>query len=129
MVEILKQSRTWDAIIVGSGATGSIAAYRLCQKGLNVLMLEAGPDRNRSIHQNLNRSHSLKRLFRHFISKRQRIQERHGGYWEADPDLFVDDLDNPFTVPDGKPFRWIRGRQIGGRTLTWGGNLPTVLRL
>src|SRR6185369_137444 len=37
------------------------------------------------------------------------------------PALFVDDVDHPFATPAGVPFHWIRGRQVGGRTLTWGG--------
>jgi choline dehydrogenase-like flavoprotein len=34
--------------------------------------------------------------------------------------MFVDDIDNPYTTPEDKPFWWIRGRQVGGRSLTWG---------
>src|SRR5262245_28006786 len=33
----------WDVVVVGSGAGGAAAAYGLCQRGLSVLMLEAGP--------------------------------------------------------------------------------------
>src|ERR1041384_6941843 len=35
--------RTYDAIVVGSGAAGGIAAKELTEGGLEVLMLEAGP--------------------------------------------------------------------------------------
>lgn len=35
--------RRFDAIVVGAGAGGAAAAWRLCEHGLNVLLLEAGP--------------------------------------------------------------------------------------
>src|SRR5213076_75071 len=34
--------------------------------------------------------------------------------------FFVNDLENPYTTPEGKPFSWIRGRQVGGRSIMWG---------
>ena len=33
---------------------------------------------------------------------------------------FVDDYLNPYTTPEGMPYQWTRGRQLGGRTLMWG---------
>src|SRR5579862_5293218 len=33
---------TYDAVVVGSGAAGGMAAYVLCSHGLKVLLLEAG---------------------------------------------------------------------------------------
>jgi len=34
--------------------------------------------------------------------------------------FFVSDKEHPYTTDPGKPFRWIRGRQVGGRSITWG---------
>ena len=34
--------------------------------------------------------------------------------------FYVNDRENPFTHPEDKPFRWIRGYQVGGRSLLWG---------
>ncbi len=51
------------------------------------------------------------------------MQERHGGYWETNPELYTNDVDNPYATPEDKPYRWIRGRQVGGRSHTWGGVL------
>ena len=34
--------------------------------------------------------------------------------------FFVNDKQNPYTTTDGKPFLWIRGRQVGGRSIIWG---------
>ncbi|MBI5861117.1 MAG: GMC family oxidoreductase [Rhodocyclales bacterium] len=36
-------NKRFDAVVVGSGAGGAAAAWRLCEKGLHVLLLEAGP--------------------------------------------------------------------------------------
>src|ERR1035437_3529848 len=38
--------------------------------------------------------------------------------WSAK--FFVSDKDHPYTTEPGKPFRWIRGRQVGGRSIVWG---------
>jgi len=34
--------------------------------------------------------------------------------------FFVNDLENPYSWEEGKPFTWIRGRQLGGKSITWG---------
>jgi choline dehydrogenase-like flavoprotein len=45
--------RVYDAVIVGSGAAGGMAAYVMANAGMNVLALEAGPklDLYNSIHE------------------------------------------------------------------------------
>jgi choline dehydrogenase-like flavoprotein len=62
-----------------------------------------------------------KQLWAHFASGTQAIQQLHGGYWESNPKFFVDDSEHPYSTPADKPYYWIRGRQVGGRSLTWGG--------
>lgn len=111
----------YDAIVIGSGATGGVAAKQLCEAGLKVLVLEAGRNFKGGREYGSQATNMAKSLYRHFVSRNQRTQELHGGYWEVNPDLFTDDEKNPYTTPKGKPYRWIRGRQLGGRSLTWGG--------
>jgi choline dehydrogenase-like flavoprotein len=120
-MEIVNRPKPFDAIVVGSGATGGVAAKQLAEAGLEVLVLEAGrPLAGRGDYSS-DVPNMGRRLYRHFLSKRQKVQELHGGYWEVNPDFFVDDVENPYTTPEDRPYRWIRGRHLGGRSLTWGG--------
>jgi choline dehydrogenase-like flavoprotein len=121
----MRSEEPYDAIVVGSGATGGWAAKELTEKGMRVIVLEAG---RRLDPETDFREHAWPyevkyrgrvpqtRLFR----ERQPIQSRCYACDEYGHHLFVDDKDNPYTTPSGKPFLWIRGRQVGGRTITWG---------
>ena len=42
----MKNEAEWDAVVVGAGAGGAAAAYGLCQRGMSVLLLDAGPQFN-----------------------------------------------------------------------------------
>ncbi|HYV44898.1 MAG TPA: GMC family oxidoreductase [Myxococcaceae bacterium] len=121
-MEVISKPEPYDAIVVGSGATGGVAAWRLTEGGLRVLVLEAGPAlKGGHSTYGSQGTNMMRQVFRHFFSDRQRVQETHPGYWESNPDLFVDDKDNPYTHPKDQPYHWIRGRHVGGRSHTWGG--------
>src|SRR5262245_23973070 len=119
------QRRTiYDAIVVGSGATGGWAAKVLTEKGLRVLVLEAGrhlnPEKDFREH-----TFPYELKYRGIVpgttyAPRQPIQSRCYAANEYGHHLFVDDLDNPYSTPDDKPFWWIRSRHVGGRSVTWG---------
>ena len=110
----------YDAIVVGSGATGGVAALTLAQKGIRVLIIEAGPN----IERNQASTHEPKDTFSRLagiLSKRHTHQSQHPGYWKNNPDLYSNELKTPYRYPKNKPFIWTQGRQYGGRSLTWGG--------
>lgn len=115
----------YDAIVVGSGATGGFAAKELTGRGMRVLVLEAGrnldPTKDFSEHTwpyELKHRNSLDQQY--LYRERQPIQSKCYACNEYGHHFFVDDKDNPYTTPQGKGFDWIRGRQVGGRTLMWG---------
>ncbi len=116
--------QTYDAIVVGSGATGSVAAKWFADLGVRVLVLEAGKTIEQLGGYRSRARNVARAISRGFMSKRQHVQCRHATYWTTNPNFFVDDLDNPYSAPESKPFRWIRSRVTGGRTLTWDGVTP-----
>ena len=110
----------YDAIVVGSGATGGIAALTLAEQGLKVLVIEAGPKIKRLEASNYEPKSTFKRLSGVF-TKKHTNQCQHPGYWKNNPDLYSNELKHPYDFPKGKPFLWTQGKQYGGRSLTWGG--------
>ncbi|EYD74274.1 Glucose-methanol-choline (GMC) oxidoreductase:NAD binding protein site [Rubellimicrobium mesophilum DSM 19309] len=113
-----------DAVIVGSGAAGSFAAEDLTDQGLSVLLLEAGPEIG---PQHFDPSRKPKKPRPIHIAERaaatlggQPVQSRAAFFRGVLSHLYVNDRDNPYTTPRDAPFVWIRGRQAGGRTHTFG---------
>jgi choline dehydrogenase-like flavoprotein len=113
----------YDALIVGSGASGGWVAKELTEQGLRVLMLEAGPPRfpTRDFTEHVWPYQVKFRGFgnRQTLLERQPIQRLCYACDEFSHQFFVDDHENPYTFPLDKPFMWVRGRQVGGKTFCW----------
>lgn len=99
----------YDAVIVGSGAAGGIAAWVLVNSGLKVAMLEAGPLRDRQKDFSYFEPWPYNDPYRGFKPK-----EGGGKIFTAN------DNDEPYTTPDGMSYNWFRARNVGGRTMFWG---------
>ena len=115
----------YDAIIVGSGITGGWAAKELTEKGLNTLVLEAGrtivPERDYVEHVPVWELKHRDWDDRFVRERTQPIQRE--CYYACDEyshQFFVNDQENPYSFEAGKHFSWIRGRQVGGKSITWG---------
>ena len=113
----------YDAVIVGSGASGGWVAKELTERGMRVLMLEAGPPRlpTRDFTEHVWPYQVKYRGFgnRQALLERQPIQRLCYACDEFSHQFFVDDHENPYTFPADKPFMWVRGRQVGGKTFCW----------
>jgi choline dehydrogenase-like flavoprotein len=112
---------TYDVIVVGSGATGGWAAKRLSEAGLKVALLEAG----RAVTPREFTEHmpvfQLKYRGRDpEIAKTRPIQQQCYACMEYNYEWFVNDLENPYSTPQDRPFTWQRLRVLGGRSLVWG---------
>lgn len=114
----------FDAIVVGSGICGGWAAKELTEKGLRTLVLEAGPPivpaRDYVEHV---QAYSLP--YRGYgnlrkLREEQPIQSLTGPCNEWGSKFFVNDRENPYHNDPDKPFAWIRGRHVGGRSIMWG---------
>src|SRR6266576_665109 len=111
----------YDAIVVGSGATGGWAAKQLAEAGLRVALQEAG----RAISPEEFTVHmaSYKLRYRDHspeIVRTRPVQKQCYACMEYNYEWFVNDLENPYSTPAGKPFTWQRLRVLGGRSLVWG---------
>ncbi len=110
----------FEAIVIGSGATGGMAAKTLSEHGVRVLVIEAGPELTSSEAIGSEPCNFLKRIKR-VVSGENQIQSQHPGFWKANPSLYINEKKNKYITPEDKPFLWTQGRQVGGRSLTWGG--------
>src|SRR6266550_446940 len=115
----------YDAIVVGSGITGGWAAKELCEKGLKTLVLERGRQVEHGKDyvtewlqpwQLAHRGQGEQELY----ERDYPIQSKNYAFGETTRHFFVNDREHPYITPDDQPFRWIRGYQLGGRSLIWG---------
>jgi choline dehydrogenase-like flavoprotein len=113
---------TYDAIVVGSGISGGWAAKELCEKGLKTLVLERGRD-VKHIKDYTDTDKAPWELQHHNNltqedRKNSPIQSKCYAFNEVSKKFFVNDNENPYNQV--KPFDWIRGYHVGGRSLMWG---------
>lgn len=111
---------TYDAIVIGSGISGGFAAKELSEKGLKTLLLERG--------RNVEHVKDYETAFKNPWDFENRLELTEADrltnpvqsqiYDEGSKHFFVNDQDHPYNQV--KPFSWIRGYQVGGRSLTWG---------
>jgi choline dehydrogenase-like flavoprotein len=117
----MSDKNTYDAIVIGSGISGGWAAKELCEKGLRTLIVERGkyvehkkdyptamlnpwdfPHRNRIPPPEADKSPIVSHCY---------------AFTEASKHFFVKDYEHPYIQE--KPFSWIRGYQLGGKSLLW----------
>lgn len=115
------QDHTFDAIVIGSGISGGWAAKELCDHGIKTLVLERG----RNVQHLVDYPTMLKDPwdFPHRNNLTQKIKEENPvvskcyAFREDAMHFFVKDKEHPYIQE--KPFDWIRGYQVGGKSLLW----------
>ncbi len=116
-----KKNRTFDAIVIGSGISGGWAAKELTGKGLRTLLLERGRD--------------VKHVQDYPTMMDNPWDLPHGGevplaireqYKVPSPHYIFNEATRHFLVKDAEqeyvqesPYQWMRGYQVGGRSLLW----------
>ncbi len=114
----------FDAIVIGSGMSGGIAAKELCERGLKVLVIERG----RKIEHGADYQDSQmpwelpnnNMIPEDELARDYKVQRQCYAVNAATKQFWVKDSEHPYTTPDGKPFAWIRGYHLGGRSIMWG---------
>jgi choline dehydrogenase-like flavoprotein len=132
--------KTYDAIIIGSGAAGGMAAHVLTSHGLKVLLLEAG--KKLPIEQELKsmqwpydhprrgdlapdshaisfNEYSIRKPPYAQASKYKHVYSYVEAWGNADytKNMVVEEKDHPYT---GTNYAWVRARALGGKTNIWG---------
>ncbi|HEX4486824.1 MAG TPA: GMC family oxidoreductase [Terriglobales bacterium] len=131
-------TKRYDAIVVGSGAAGGMAAHVLTSHGLQVLLLEAGKKlpiekELRSMewpYNNANRGrvppdHHALTYNEYDVRKppygpgfeKYKFLHCYAGNSDYTKNIVVDERENPYT---GTNYAWVRARCLGGKTNIWG---------
>lgn len=117
-----KKDMTYDAIVIGSGISGGWAAKELCEKGLKTLVLERGPIVEHVKDYPTMHLDPWDMEYRGGLTpeqKKKHYKNIRSGWVGAETEHFwADDAANPYT--EVKPFLWLRGHQMGGKSLLWG---------
>ncbi len=116
-----ENKNSFDAIVIGSGMSGGWAAKEFCEKGLKTVLLERGRD---VVHiKDYPTTNMFPWEFKHRgqvpyeIVKDNPVISRCYAFREDAMHFFVKDTEHPY-VQD-KPFDWIRGYQVGGKSIMW----------
>lgn len=115
------KQHTYDAIVIGSGISGGWAAKEFTEKGLKTLVLERGRDVKHLVDYPTTNKYPYE--FEHrgeltlAIRKENPVVSKCYAFREDAMHFFVKDKEHPYVQE--KPFDWIRGYQVGGKSLMW----------
>lgn len=114
-------NKEFDVIVVGSGISGGWAAKEFTQKGFKTLLIERGrmvrhiKDYPTAMLDPWQMEHHGRKT-RADIND-NKIISQHYAYNEATRHFYAPDKEQEYIQE--KPFQWIRGFQVGGKSLLW----------
>ena len=116
-----QNDRTYDAIVIGSGISGGWSAKELCERGLKTLVLERGRDVQHIKDYPTTNMYPWEFEHRnempYQVKQENPIVSKCYAFHEDAAHFFVKDAEHPYIQE--KPFDWIRGYQVGGKSLLW----------
>ena len=104
-MQIIASRTVHPVIVIGSGASGGMAAWNLTRQGIDVLLLDAGDKFDRT------------KYWTHVQPWEARDRGMRG---ERPPQFFLDTREQPYLTPEGRPFQLTRVWGHGGKTNVWG---------
>src|SRR5215813_11105863 len=118
MHSVQRRAKVYDAIIVGSGAAGGIAAHVLVNHGLDVLLLDIGPKWDPTSYYHTAHKWPYEMPYRGLGKPGQ-----YAGLWKINAyteHFYVNPKTDPYALAPGTDFHWTRIHAVGGRTIVWG---------
>jgi len=117
----MSESNKFQAIVIGAGMSGSWVAKELCDKGVNTLLLDRGPNVKHLQDYPTASTYPWEYPHRGAVSLEDKeanpIVSKCYAYKEGATHFFVKDDVQPYV--QSKPFDWIKGYQVGGKSLMW----------
>ena len=117
----MDKQNQFDSIVIGAGMSGGWAAKEFCEQGFNTLLIERG--RNVVHLKDYPTTNMLPWEFKHRGSVPAKIREENPiahscyAFREDAIHFFTKDAEHPYIQT--KPFQWIRGYQVGGKSIMW----------
>ena len=104
-MQVITPQKVYPVIVIGSGASGGMAAWNLTRQGIDVLLLDAGDKFDRA------------RFWTHVRPWEAQERTARG---ERPPQFFLDTKEQPYLTPPDRPFELTRVWGLGGKTNVWG---------
>jgi len=111
----------YEAIVIGAGMSGSWVAKELCDNGVKTLLLDRGPEVKHLRDYPTASTYPWEFEFRGALTDEQKeknpIAEKCYAFKEGATHFFAADAVQPYKQE--KPFEWLKGYQVGGKSLMW----------
>ncbi len=115
------KSNTFDTIVIGAGMSGGFAAKEFSEQGFKTLLLERGPNVEHLKDYPTTNTQPWEFKHRGRLTAKEKkenpIASRCYAFKEDAKHFFVKDDEHPYVQK--KPFDWLRGYQVGGKSIMW----------